>query len=249
MSIPISIIIPIYNEGPAIRFVLDDITRVCAAQGYVYEIIIVDDASIDDTPQVLAPLHNIQILRNQRNLGYGASLKRGIRHCRHETMVILDGDNTYPASMLPLLIAAAAHYDMVICQRDHVSYQHLDRIKHVLRFMLFAYASFISGRWIKDLNSGMRLFKKSLVIPLLDHCCDTFSFTSTMTVLSLRHGHRIEYLPCIYHKRIGKSKVSFIRHGLLSFFYLTRIGIRFAPARILIPLVLAICGIFWLMLK
>ena len=78
----ISIIIPAYNEQDGIGPVLENIHKVLRGRGWVYELIVVDDGSDDDTHNIAGRISNTKVLRHPRNRGYGAALKTGIRHSK-----------------------------------------------------------------------------------------------------------------------------------------------------------------------
>ena len=103
---------------------------------------------------------------------------------------------------------------------------------------LFAFASFLAERKINDLNSGLRVFRKSELIPFLPLLPQNFSFTTTITLCMTSNGKRMIYTPIEYGKRVGKSKIRPI--DFLNFIILIlRISTLFNPLRVFIPLGLA----------
>ena len=81
--------------------------------GWTFEILVVDDGSTDGTGQA-AGAAGATVLTHSRNRGYGASLKRGVRAARHDWILIIDADGTYPASAIPDLLAQADGSEMVV---------------------------------------------------------------------------------------------------------------------------------------
>ena len=106
-SIRVSIIIPCYNEEQGLLKTLKDIYKNLEFIDH-YEIIAINDGSTDGTRKILvnskASYDSLEIIENEKNLGYGASLKKGIRKARGEIIVITDADATYPASDIKKLI-------------------------------------------------------------------------------------------------------------------------------------------------
>ena len=100
----ISVVIPAYNEGGAIRETVEEARGVLTGAGYVDpESIIVNDGSSDDTAAE-AERAGAKVLTNPHNMGYGFSLKRGIAAAENELIVITDADRTYPfGSVIPML--------------------------------------------------------------------------------------------------------------------------------------------------
>jgi len=93
MSEPIiSVITSTYNDGPYLREAVDSILNQTFTD---FEYIIVDDASTDETPQILASYDDprIVVLRNEENLGRGGARNRAIEKARGEYIAIMDGDD------------------------------------------------------------------------------------------------------------------------------------------------------------
>jgi glycosyltransferase involved in cell wall biosynthesis len=106
----LSIIIPAYNEGKTIHFILDKIKQVELINDIQKEIIIVNDFSNDDTDEavsrymVVNPLLNIQYFKHEFNQGKGAALHTGISKATGEYLIIQDADLEYdPAEYNKLL--------------------------------------------------------------------------------------------------------------------------------------------------
>ena len=101
---PATIIIPAYNEEQGITEVLEELCGVFD-DGAAVEILVVDDASTDQTAQKTEEFissksdwnGSLRLIRHETNRGYGASLKSGVRESEHEHIVITDADGTYPA--------------------------------------------------------------------------------------------------------------------------------------------------------
>ena len=235
-----SVIIPCYNEEEAIH---DTIRRLRADLGRQdsYEIIVIDDGSTDGTAKLLAQLStedlSLRILTHERNMGYGAALKSGIQKSRSDIIVITDADGTYPCEpildMLTLLNDAEA--DMVVGSRTgaNVSYPFLRRIPKVF---LRRYASWIAGKNIPDLNSGLRIFRKSISLRFFNILPDGFSFTTTITLSMITNFYDVRYFPVDYAQRVGRSKIRPIKDTATFLQLIVRTGVYFAPLRVFFPI-------------
>jgi glycosyltransferase involved in cell wall biosynthesis len=95
--------LPVYNEARHIRDVLDEVRR------YSEDILVVDDGSIDETPNVLLGEPGIRVATHDRNLGYGAALRSAFEFAvqRHyDVLVTIDCDGQHEPRMIPELAAA-----------------------------------------------------------------------------------------------------------------------------------------------
>ena len=110
---PASIIVPAYNEADSIAGVVARIREVLVAAGVCHEIIVVDDASTDQTSAAANKAGAI-VIQHDANRGYGASLKTGIRAAQYERIVITDADGTYPVEQIPKMLDELESADMVV---------------------------------------------------------------------------------------------------------------------------------------
>lgn len=243
----VSVVIPCFNEGSEISRTLESVRRALEEVAEV-ELVVVDDGSSDETPDVLQTLSEayqprLQVIRHPRNRGYGAALKSGIRRASHEWIIIIDSDGTYPADDLPRLLHWAGPCDMVVGSRtgSDVTYPLLRRIPKVF---LKAFASWIAGQTIPDINSGMRVFRRRQALEFFHVLPDGFSFTTTITLALLTHHYSVGYLPINYEKRVGRSKIRPISDTVRFIQLILRTGIYFAPLRIFAPIIFVLTTAF-----
>jgi glycosyltransferase involved in cell wall biosynthesis len=229
----LSVVVPAFNEETEIVRQLSDLRRVVQSLPIATEIILVDDGSTDKTAE-RAEECGIAVLRLERNLGYGAALKKGIAAAAGEWILIIDADGTYPPGEIPALFDRIGEADMVVGARTGAEVR-IPLIRRPAKWLLRMYAICLAGQPIPDLNSGMRIMRKTAVEKFRDLLPDRFSFTSTITVAMLSYGHKVVYVPINYYDRVGTSKIrpaDFPRFLLL----LTRTMLAVKPMRVLFPL-------------
>lgn len=235
----VSVVLPCFNEEQSVAHTLDVLSAALAAVPD-HEIIVVNDGSTDGTATVLAGIAsrhpNLRIVTHDRNRGYGAALKTGIRRARGELIAITDADGTYPNERLPELIALCADHDMVVGARTgaNVTYS---KLRAFPKLFLKAWVSWIARRQVPDINSGMRVFRRDVVVKFFGILPDSFSFTITITLAMLTTWHDVLFVPIDYSARVGKSKIKPFRDTARFIKIILRTGVYFAPVRAFMPIV------------
>lgn len=244
----ISVVIPAYNEEKGIKKTISEIKIVMKENrlSKESEIIVVNDCSTDNTRNEVEKL-GVVVIDNPQNMGYGYSLKKGINNAKNETIIITDADNTYPFNKVPEMLKEKEQgYDLVVGARTGENYRE-SLIKSILRKMLKLFVEFISGKKIKDINSGLRVFDKSTVMKYFPRLCNTFSFTTSQSLAYLMNNLTVKYIDIQYKKRKGESKVKIVRDSLKSMRYILEAGIYYNPLKVftlltIICIVLSVIG-------
>ena len=243
----VSVVVPAYNEEHGLRGVIEQLLNVLAVLPLPSEIILVDDGSVDGTATIAATFAGVTVVRHDHNRGYGAALKSGIRQARYDLICITDADGTYPNERIVDLMAQIEQgYHMVVGARrgDLVA---IPLMRKPAKWVINRLANWISGETIADVNSGLRIFQRSVALRFFRVLPNTFSFTTTITLAMLTNGYRVAYVPVNYYARLGKSKIHPIRDTLNFVQLILRIGLYFAPLKIFLSLsaILLLVAIVW----
>lgn len=104
-NIKLSIVIPVYNEELVLEDLVSRLTSICDGMGIIYEMIFVNDGSIDSTLPKLkyyaANKEAIRYISFSRNFGHQNAVMAGITYCEGEAIVIIDGDLQDPPELIP----------------------------------------------------------------------------------------------------------------------------------------------------
>lgn len=202
--INISIIIPVYNEEETVSETMNQIKKALQKQKKA-EIIAVNDASTDNSLKILKKIKDIKIISHKQNSGYGASIKTGINAAKGNTIIITDADGTYPVYEIPRFLNYMKYFDMVIGARTKGAKEPLLR-KPAKKFLCIL-TSILVKKYVPDINSGLRAFKKELAKKFMNLYPDRFSFTTTITICFLMNNYKTKFVPIEYYKRAGKSQI------------------------------------------
>ncbi|MCI0651511.1 MAG: glycosyltransferase [Planctomycetes bacterium] len=227
----ITLIVPALNEEDAIAETVHGARRILEARGHDVEILVVDDGSADRTAEIAAE-SGAAVLRHVYRRGYGSALRTGILHARNETIAICDADGTYPLDALPRLLDEYERgYDLVIGARTG-RYFRGGWIKMPARKLFHRMCESATGTRLTDVNSGLRIFRRSTILPYLAMMCAGFSFTTSQTLCFLSLNRVVGWVPVDYHNRIGKSKVRHFVDSLRTAQYIVQMYTIFNPVKL-----------------
>ena len=231
--VDVAVVIPAYNERDGVGPTVDRVRAALATTPFTFEVVVVDDGSTDDTAE-RAETRECRVIRLPENRGYGAALKTGILKSRSEYVAIIDADGTYPPEMIPALLEQMHDVDMVVGARasDDSS---IARARRPAKKVLGLLASYLAGRRIPDLNSGLRLMRRAVLVEFLHILPSGFSFTTTITLALLCNNRPVVYLPISCEPRVGSSKLRAKEFSAFIMLVL-RTVVLFNPLRVFLPL-------------
>jgi dolichyl-phosphate beta-glucosyltransferase len=220
-----SFIIPAYNESSRIRPTLDEILRYTAAENWDAEILVVDDGSRDDTPDVIreyAGAHSqLRLLQNPGNRGKGYSVRNGMLHARGDICLFTDADLSSPISEAPKLFEAIrAGADGAIgsrwlraelqTERQPLYRQAFGRIFNlVLRVFL--------GLRFRDTQCGFKAFRREAaqrIFPLQK--IERWGFDPEILYIARRMGLQVAEVPVVWAHSEG-TRLHPFRDGMRMF--------------------------------
>lgn len=213
----ITVVIPCLNEEQGIERVLRRMPE------FVDEVIVVDNNSTDRTAEVARSLGATVIREDVR--GYGRSYKRGFSIATGDIIVTLDGDHSYPPDAISYLIEAFLHLkaDFLNASRFPVRDREAMSFKHKFgNFILSIAMSLLFFRWVRDSQSGMWVFRRSILDAMVLES-DGMAFSEEIKIEALLHPTaRFEEISILYSSRLGEIKLNPWRDGFNNLFFLLK---------------------------
>lgn len=200
----LTILILTLNEEENLRLLLPEIKSEVELLGVSYEFLIVDGKSKDKTREV-AEHFGCRVVE-QTLPNYGSAMKEGIINSKGEFIVVLDADYSHPAALIQSMWNKRSEADIVIASRYvKGGKSSAPFLRQVLsRCLNYVYSKSLVLP-VKDLSSGFRLYRKSVLMPELYVCCD-FDILLEILVRAYCAGSRIKEVPLEYQMRkSGKS--------------------------------------------
>lgn len=213
----ISVVIPARNEAENIVGLVEDIDRALAPLGD-FEIIVVDDASTDNSVDVLraraATMPHLRVLRHDRSGGQSAAVHSGVRASTSPFICTLDGDGQNPAEELPGLLAPIL--SDTTGRIGLVAGQRVDRQDTWSKKAASKFANGLRG-WIlqdgtRDTGCGLKAFRREafLALPFFNH------MHRYLPALFKRDGWEIAHVDVSHRARgAGRSNYSNLQRALV----------------------------------
>ncbi|HZI01665.1 MAG TPA: glycosyltransferase family 2 protein, partial [Flavisolibacter sp.] len=163
----ISIVVPLYNEEESLPELCEWIRKVCEQHAYNYEIILVDDGSVDDSWKVVTQLRNqdarIKGIKFQRNYGKSAALNEGFKAAQGDVVITMDADLQDSPDEIPELrkMIQEDGYDLVSGWKKK---RYDNKFTKNLPSKLFNAATRkVSKIKLHDFNCGLKAYRKKVV--------------------------------------------------------------------------------------
>ncbi|MGA1361868.1 MAG: glycosyltransferase family 2 protein [Ilumatobacteraceae bacterium] len=238
----VSVVLPVYNEKGHLRAEIDRIRAALEASRHSFEIIVVDDGSNDGSERELPGIAGITLSTHRKNLGSGAARRTGTTAARGRVVVWTDVDMTYPNDRIPELVDEMDGYDHIVGWRQ-TEEGTLKLLRTPAKWLIRKLASFLSETDIKDLNSGLRAFRRDVAMQYVHELPKGFSCVTTLTMSFLGNGYSVGFMPIDYFPRAGRSKFHWLRDTRRYILQVIRMTLSYNPLKVFLPVGLLLLGL------
>ena len=215
------VVMPAYNAAKTLRQTYDQ----TMAQGVVDRVIIVDDASADETIQIARELPNAQLAVHDSNRGYGANQKTCYRlalEAGADIVIMIHPDFQYTPKLIPAMAALIGNglYDCVLGSRILGGYAlegGMPLWRYVANRGLTLFENLMTGAKLSEYHTGYRAFSRRLLESIdLEHNSDDFVFDAQILAQVLWAGYLIAEVSCPTKYFKEASSINFwrsVRYG------------------------------------
>lgn len=195
----VSVVVPLYNEEANLPILQEELRT--ALSGLDYEILFVDDGSVDRTPERIEAAPNIRLIRFEKNAGQSAAIYAGLAATRGATVIIIDGDLQNDPADIPRLLAEITNGADLVCgyrikRRDSMMKRLTSRIANTVR-------SRYTKDGVRDTGCTLKAMRRECVSAL-------FPFKGMhrfIPALVKAAGYRLVEIPVNHRpRRFGQSK-------------------------------------------
>lgn len=229
----VSLIIPVYNEGEAIKHTLKKLNLFLIKEKTDWEILIVDDGSTDDSLKILKN-HKpkfFKIISYPNNQGKGFAIKKGVTYASGEYICFIDSDLAYSFENLRKALEELRNFDICIGSRS-LSNHNQEKIttqRKILGKGFNFLTNLLLGYKFKDTQCGLKAFRRKTAKTLFSkQTINSFSFDTELLYLARKKGYKVKEIEAIVlegHLN-KKSKVNLLIDPLKMFLDLFKIRLN-----------------------
>ena len=209
----LSIVIACYNEEEHIEKSLPELEYILKATGKPYELVIVDDASRDNTPEILRRMlsgrDDVIMCFHETNQGRGTTVQEGMHLASGKIVGYLDIDlEVGPWYILPAIDPIErGEADAVIAHRVYKIRLHPGTLfRQILSIGFRTLSHRLLSLPVRDAAGGFKFFRRKALLPILDECREKHWFWDTEVVcLAHRKGLKVAEIPCLFIRNPKKT--------------------------------------------
>jgi glycosyltransferase involved in cell wall biosynthesis len=227
-DLSVCVVLPAYHAAKTLQATLDRMPS-----GACQDIILVDDASTDDTAEVARKL-GISVHRHAENRGYGGNQKTCYRlalDTQADVIVMLHPDNQYDGALVPYMVGfiKAGVVDIVlgsrISRREEVLAGGMPLVKYIANRVLTIIENVVLGLNLPEYHTGYRAYHRRVLETInFEACSDDFVFDQQFLVQARVHGFRTGAVPVPTHYGPESSSIPLGRSTKYAFGTIAALG-------------------------
>ena len=243
----LTVVVPVFNEAQSLPTFLPELVGYCHERGF--QLIFVDDASTDESASLIQPECNgkmCRLIQHKVNRGYGGALKTGIRNVKTEFIVTMDADGQHRPQDVGKLWESGhlCDADMVVGRRQNGN---AGFYRAFGRRLIRSIAGLLVSLPVKDLNSGMKLYRTRLAQRYLVLCPDSMAFSDIITLVFVHRNNLVTETDIEVRSRFQGSSTITTGTAIDTVFEIINIVALFNPSRIFLPIggIFVLAGLVW----
>lgn len=232
-SIDVSVILCAYNEADVIEDSIEKVDNVMIKTGWNYEIVVVDDGSVDGTRQKALKCmneknnHHMKVVGYARNAGKGAAIRTGFAHAEGEFIVTIDSDLDVDPYLIPNYIEALKTNDIAVASKwNPKSRTTMTSRRKMLSFGFNALSRLLTGIKLRDTQTGLKAFRRTVFERMAPKfMVNRYAFDLEMMSACNHAGFRIVALPVNVHveSMVGFKEIIRMSRDMVEVAYRLRI--------------------------
>jgi glycosyltransferase involved in cell wall biosynthesis len=199
----VSVILCAFNEGGVIEDAIEKVNSVMMGTGWNYEIIVVDDGSLDDTQEKAVRfadekgISRLKIIGYEENLGKGNAIKMGFIHSRGDFVVVIDSDLDVDPKLIPGYVEALKWNDLAVASKWHPqSHTAVTLKRKILSVGFNALSRLLTGIKLKDTQTGLKAFRREVLDRMVPKfVVNRYAFDLEVIGACNHAGYRIADMP------------------------------------------------------
>jgi len=221
LKVNISFFFPAFNDEGTVERMVVDAVKVLKSTAGKYEIIIVNDGSLDGTGKVADEMAKkfpqVKVVHHLYNIGYGAALKTGFATSKYELIFYTDGDHQFDPAHLTKLLPFIGEYDIVSGYRA----RRADSLSRRVMSKLYNFFVIVFlGVKLRDVDCAFKLLKRRVVRASGQYINNGAFICAELFLRAIKGGYKVKQVPIDHYAReYGKS-------SSFSFFFLLRSAVE-----------------------
>lgn len=219
----ISIVLPVYNCLTELGDGLPRLAGLLKQCGYDYEIIVVDDCSVEgEAIKAATLLWNGVYIRNEKNEGKGYTVQRGVMNAAGDIIICMDGDFPFDLQVIPLLVDTLCSGNIQVAIGDRTLPQstypgNLSFLRRAGSFIISSIAGRLFTRGFYDTQCGIKGYKGLIAKDIFSRVTEK-GFSFDLEVLTLVKSKKIPVarIPVTVNVQNG-STVRVVKDGVAMF--------------------------------